>query len=207
MDIKSNLILLKDQDVTEKIATCIFDDASAKWHITYVNYGKLYTVNKENLIWYSNPKQIDPNSTALYVQGKLLADIDSILDYGVHLRIFHSNKRSSLFEKSQISLDDPYPKYPKAQATWAYLTALSSLVSIKENQDRSFLNREYEKITAIHRDSVLSSYLKGDAPKTRQCSSLLIYPFGFNLSQKSAVRKAFSSSVSIIEGPPGTGKT
>ena len=34
-----------------------------------------------------------------------------------------------------------------------------------------------------------------------------IYPFGFNLSQKTAVEKALSSRLSIIEGPPGTGKT
>ncbi len=34
-----------------------------------------------------------------------------------------------------------------------------------------------------------------------------IYPFGFNLSQKTAVEKALSSRLSIIQGPPGTGKT
>ncbi|NUI60215.1 DUF2726 domain-containing protein [Bacillus amyloliquefaciens] len=35
----------------------------------------------------------------------------------------------------------------------------------------------------------------------------LIYPFGLNLSQIQAVESAFSSQVSVIEGPPGTGKT
>lgn len=35
----------------------------------------------------------------------------------------------------------------------------------------------------------------------------LIYPFGFNLSQKAAVEKALKHQLSIIEGPPGTGKT
>ncbi|MHC1682927.1 MAG: AAA domain-containing protein [Clostridiaceae bacterium] len=34
-----------------------------------------------------------------------------------------------------------------------------------------------------------------------------IFPFGFNLSQKSATEKALSGQVSVIEGPPGTGKT
>ena len=34
-----------------------------------------------------------------------------------------------------------------------------------------------------------------------------IFPFGFNISQKDAVNKAFSCNTSIVEGPPGTGKT
>ncbi|HET7863901.1 MAG TPA: AAA domain-containing protein, partial [Burkholderiaceae bacterium] len=35
----------------------------------------------------------------------------------------------------------------------------------------------------------------------------LIYPFGVNASQLVAVERAFASQVSLIEGPPGTGKT
>lgn len=35
----------------------------------------------------------------------------------------------------------------------------------------------------------------------------MIYPFGINESQLTAVEQAFSSQISIIEGPPGTGKT
>ncbi len=35
----------------------------------------------------------------------------------------------------------------------------------------------------------------------------LIYPFGVNASQLMAVERAFASQVSLIEGPPGTGKT
>ena len=35
----------------------------------------------------------------------------------------------------------------------------------------------------------------------------LIFPFGLNESQLAAVEQAFSAQVSVIEGPPGTGKT
>ncbi|OLU13194.1 helicase [Pseudomonas sp. PA1(2017)] len=35
----------------------------------------------------------------------------------------------------------------------------------------------------------------------------LIFPFGLNESQLAAVERAFSAQVSVIEGPPGTGKT
>ena len=35
----------------------------------------------------------------------------------------------------------------------------------------------------------------------------LIYPFGCNASQQSAIQTAFGNQISIIQGPPGTGKT
>lgn len=35
----------------------------------------------------------------------------------------------------------------------------------------------------------------------------IIYPFGSNLSQMEAVENALSNQLSLIEGPPGTGKT
>ena len=34
-----------------------------------------------------------------------------------------------------------------------------------------------------------------------------LYPFGFNISQQQAVDNALNNQLSIIEGPPGTGKT
>ena len=38
-------------------------------------------------------------------------------------------------------------------------------------------------------------------------NKVLIYPFQFNLSQKEAVENVYKSNISIIKGPPGTGKT
>ena len=35
----------------------------------------------------------------------------------------------------------------------------------------------------------------------------VLFPFGFNISQKNATEKALRNNASIIEGPPGTGKT
>lgn len=38
-------------------------------------------------------------------------------------------------------------------------------------------------------------------------TGLLIVPFDFNQSQINAIDKALKSKISVIEGPPGTGKT
>ncbi|MDI9768047.1 AAA domain-containing protein [Pantoea dispersa] len=57
-----------------------------------------------------------------------------------------------------------------------------------------------------HSDTALHSYCTGQSKK-RDLPGSLIFPFGLNESQLQAVERAFSSQISIIEGPPGTGKT
>ena len=65
--------------------------------------------------------------------------------------------------------------------------------------------RQLDKITP-HSDTVLHAYCSVTNQK-RQPPQHFIYPFGINESQLIAVKQAFASQISIIEGPPGTGKT
>ncbi len=53
---------------------------------------------------------------------------------------------------------------------------------------------------------VLNAYCTGYS-RPRETAESLIFPFGINKSQLEAVARVFSSQVSVIEGPPGTGKT
>jgi superfamily I DNA and/or RNA helicase/very-short-patch-repair endonuclease len=54
--------------------------------------------------------------------------------------------------------------------------------------------------------TALYAYLTKKSVK-RELPKDLIFPFGLNMSQLRAIEAAFSSQISIIEGPPGTGKT
>ena len=55
-------------------------------------------------------------------------------------------------------------------------------------------------------DTALHAYCTGHNG-TLTSAQGLIYPFGLNESQLAAVEQAFRAQVSVIEGPPGTGKT
>lgn len=55
-------------------------------------------------------------------------------------------------------------------------------------------------------DTALHAYCTGRNGSLESTGNF-IFPFGLNESQLQAVEKAFSSQVSLIEGPPGTGKT
>jgi AAA domain/Protein of unknown function (DUF2726) len=65
----------------------------------------------------------------------------------------------------------------------------------------------YEKLAFVHPESVLSSFLSSSPIETRPQDITPIFPFRCNLSQRAAVEKALTRSISVIEGPPGTGKT
>lgn len=65
--------------------------------------------------------------------------------------------------------------------------------------------RQLERLPACP-DTALNAYCTG-LNQTREPGAGLIFPFGVNESQLLAVERAFSSQVSVIEGPPGTGKT
>ncbi|KFK94342.1 MULTISPECIES: AAA domain-containing protein [unclassified Serratia (in: enterobacteria)] len=65
--------------------------------------------------------------------------------------------------------------------------------------------RQLEKLSPSA-DTALQAYCTG-RNGTLTPGQGLIYPFGLNESQFAAVEQAFLAQVSVIEGPPGTGKT
>lgn len=86
-----------------------------------------------------------------------------------------------------------------AQQRWLNATG-SNKKNIAEN-----ICKQLDK-TIANPASALEAYCHGKNA-TRRAPENLIYPFGLNESQMLAVEKAFNSQISVIEGPPGTGKT
>tara|TARA_R110002167_G_scaffold340845_1_gene548867 strand:+ start:120 stop:2702 length:2583 start_codon:yes stop_codon:yes gene_type:complete len=65
--------------------------------------------------------------------------------------------------------------------------------------------RQWEKLPASP-GTALNTYCTGQNG-TQDQGMGLIFPFGLNESQLAAVECAFSAQISMVEGPPGTGKT
>lgn len=69
------------------------------------------------------------------------------------------------------------------------------------------LHQAYKGLNYVHPESALATYLSGSPrPPTAEAPSL-IFPFSSNGSQRAAIATALRHQISVIEGPPGTGKT
>ena len=77
-----------------------------------------------------------------------------------------------------------------------------------DTRGRAILGKAFGRIQSIQKESIASIYLKGNLPEdSEEKKQIVYYPFGFNSSQKKAVNYALNNRISVIEGPPGTGKT
>ncbi|MGX3045432.1 AAA domain-containing protein [Helicobacter sp. T3_23-1056] len=90
-----------------------------------------------------------------------------------------------------------------------YFAKIADIAGIKGDDDKSLLANEYKKIAINDKpQSALFAYIKADSNIASYYNDKpLLFPFGSNLSQCEAVQNALTSQISIIEGPPGTGKT
>lgn len=154
-----------------------------------------------------------PKKFQIYLKGE--DKTESVFDYrrfdDKYEIIFNSGK-SFVYNANNVQL---IIKKPDPDECFNYLADIAKEVGIEiEVEDGRVINilsNSYSKIANPLSDSMLKAFLNGeleDGNWDQQKNDIdSIYPFGFNVSQKSAVDKAFSNQLSIIEGPPGTGKT
>jgi superfamily I DNA and/or RNA helicase/very-short-patch-repair endonuclease len=89
-----------------------------------------------------------------------------------------------------------------------YLKRIAEVAGLTDPRVGNILLNRYNKIDFVSEDNILSAFLTGKLHKTNLTNTeISIYPFGFNISQKVAIDNALTNPLTIIEGPPGTGKT
>ena len=71
----------------------------------------------------------------------------------------------------------------------------------------AILANVWERLPQAPRGSALEAFLAGATSATTGASDHLIMPFHSNIDQRNAIRAALTHQISIIDGPPGTGKT
>lgn len=202
MDENKYILLLNGKDKTSDVESITHQ--STKITVKFFNSNKQFSYNKSNVIILDNPSIFNHNNYLIYLGNHCLSNIEKVLDFGSHLKIFYIQGKVSSYLKSKLSFKDNVLANKSAKHILAYLKELSSYF---KNEENYFLYNQYEKIKSINEDSVLAKYLKLDSVTRKTFDTPIIYPFGFNLSQEEAVVKALTNQISIIEGPPGTGKT
>lgn len=206
MDDKSCIIIIDDKDKTVSIAKC--EKTSSGYDVVFKSNNKKYSYSLNRIQVLPLIGTVDCNDSKVYVNGIHQKNVSRILDYGEWKKLIFENGRILSCKTENMRLEINCLKLRQVAAKLTYLAELAEKISLKTDDGSSILSKHYEGIDFIGEDCALGFYL---APEHEQGKKTLtfpmIFPFGLNPSQKTAVENALTSRFSIIEGPPGTGKT
>lgn len=206
INIEKIMILVKGEDRTQDIRGFDYDDEKVKVWITYKS-GSSYLYDKNNVVIMKEPEIIELDGCAAFLDDMPIYNPQRILEFGKWVRIIKYNGEVLTVRRQSLSIIKNGINSKNAQEILEYLRDISQYTSNNQKEE-AFLRKEMEQITFVHPESVLSCYLNQEMIKKVSLNNdNIIFPFKFNLSQKAALENALTSSVSVIEGPPGTGKT
>ena len=189
------------------------------YSITF-NNGRTYNYGTDKVKYY--PYISTRENVRIYENGKLNKRYSIVDYYGSYLIFRDSDTSSNPIENSDnIEICDAKQSVEQAESIIEYfrdiLTKLGEIsfdIPSDESENKNvnqvsseILLKALGKIDVSEPRSALSNYLAGTNPLRNRSAEPLIYPFGCNESQKLAVETAFVNGITIVEGPPGTGKT
>ena len=206
MDSQKYMLLINGQDKTDSVASFRFQDGMCE--VVYATSPKTYRYRAEKVQLLKVQSRIDPSQFIITVDGNPLSQVDEILDFGPFYRFLRTGKTALTYPKSQVELQKNCLTNQKQAGVFGYFKETAEAVSLVAEGGLNILSAQYERTKSVSDEAVLSCYLDpSKKPAVRALPEAVIYPFGLNQSQKTAVENALSSQVSIIQGPPGPGKT
>ena len=189
------------------------------YHITFDN-GRSYNYGTDKVQYY--PLVSRREDVRIYETGKLNGRYNTVDNYGRYL-IFRDKDNCSFPIENNANIEICNIKKNTAQtgSVINYFKAIlkesggvsfdiSSEETATENPNQisaDILLKGFDGIDIKESRSALANYIDGVNPVIPAAKETLIYPFGCNESQKLAVETTLMNSISIVEGPPGTGKT
>lgn len=212
MDAKTIMIIAKGQPVTSDVIRCDFNNDSEKYSITFKS-GKTFHYHRQNITILKNPTQLNPQNYQVLHNGKLLDNIAEIFAFknnsSAYWHICFSTGYAKDYNYEELEIHKSVLENSRAKQVFEYLHEVTQYTSVRTEDNTAILTKQYEKIDFLREDSAAAAYLdpKNYIPDTDLDISAPIFPFGCNESQFQAVTNALTHRISIIEGPPGTGKT
>lgn len=203
------LIILKDVDKTEEIHHFSFE--KGRLVVYFSENGKSFPYLQYK--YFTKPELVDISNAVVKVNGDNLSnDLNKVLLFenknDTYYKLFLKTGRTITCRKSEIEFITSEENSSKGFSLLEYYKSISKLIEIKDENSSNYLCNQIDSIGKVDDKTVLTNFLRPNLKiRKYQPREYEIYPFGCNLSQMDAINNALTSSISIIEGPPGTGKT
>ncbi|OMD31822.1 hypothetical protein BJP48_14585 [Paenibacillus odorifer] len=209
MDEERYLIIVKNKDRTSEIAS--YEQLGVNIRLIYRSSNKPYYYNASDVMILDKPViTAITKEQVVFHRDNPLSNVMRVLDFESRIRVFFKDGTNRVYEAVHVRIESSGVKSSDALKVMEYWRAISGHIEGGEDQPEmdAFLKKEFAKLSFVHPESVLSHYVNG-SPVSEDVTVELqpIFPFRYNLSQKTALDHALRSKISIIEGPPGTGKT
>ena len=146
----------------------------------------------------------------LIVKGKRIVQrIDEAIEYGGKYVVVKYPENETLYVMKSKNIEIRKASNIKEKDVFSYFKKVAvERVGNANGDKRKIAENVVSQMDAItpYPGTAIHAYLSKKLERTKKPNHF-IYPFGVNESQLLAVENAFTSPISIIEGPPGTGKT
>ena len=194
-------------DKTKEVRRCSLLDR--KVQIEYADRRTPYPYNHPNarLLEYSHEIRIEPEEQ-LRVRGRgwggslTAALFTDVWDRECSWVRIVSHDRAYTYPADAVEIVSSAAADGRAAEVRRYWKDVVKLLG-PENWTR----KGHERLDFIDPDSALAAYLNGVNGETQYPDQPVILPFNGNEDQRDAVAKALRNRISVIDGPPGTGKT
>lgn len=206
------LVILKGK-LQENIKSIEYNSERKQYDVEFRN-NKRYSYSLGNCVYVREGKSINLDYIKMYnLSGVELRNVEEAILYESNERkyykIRYAGNSREVLEENEIIIEVSALRDDRVRANIDYFKEITCVLESSREAKEKVLSNQYQRMKFIDRNSVLAMYLKGKVPPNNKRNSGIttIFPFGSNASQIRAVNNALDSAVSIIEGPPGTGKT
>lgn len=199
------MIFLDGKMISTKVRSYNYNSSKNVYYIQYNNNYKFYPYEARRVTILGDFNKVDLSKNLFYLNGVILEDIKEVYEntrYRIkYYQVVFSNHWDE-YDSNQLK------KVPNNTSVINYMKKISEIISLSTETGKKLLCEQMKKVNIDSLDSALSNYLKMNTEINRNDNiNDLIFPFGCNSSQYIAVENTINNKISVIEGPPGTGKT
>lgn len=205
------MIIAKGKIITPDIRRLDYNNQTKQYDIEFTN-GATYSYKYTNIKWLKNPEVLNPQMFRILHFGKELFNISAIYvfksNYKNYWHICFENGSERDYCEQELLISKSCLDDVTSKNVFEYLKQTANSVSLKTPDGVKLLSKQYEKMEFVAEDMALSCYLNPQKHSIKKnAESVPIFPFGCNASQYKAVKNALKNQISVIQGPPRTGKT